>query len=384
MNNVRVIFHIDMNAFFASCEEIKRPYIKDKPFAVGARYSKKGVLSTANYVARKYGVHAAMNVPDALKKCPNLIILDSDYQFYIECSKKFMKIIYEYTDLVEQASIDEAFIDVTEIDMHPLDFAKLLQKRIKDECMLPSSIGIGPTKFLAKMASDMKKPMGITIVRKRDIEKKIFPLSIDDMFGIGKKTSPKLKEMGINTIGDLYHKLDDLKDFFGDKMYLYVKNTLEGNSSNIVDPERYNSFSSIGNSRTSMHPLVLEDEVKDFLKYVIEITYNRVKKYNVKAYTFTVQIKYTNLKTYSKSKTYNEATNDYEEFISRCIELFESLWNGKDIRLIGVSVSNLEEVGTKVYDLFHLDVIENEEKLKNTINDIEEKYGKNAIKKGIK
>ena len=169
MNKVRTIFHIDMNAFFASCELIKRPYLKDKPFAVGARYSSKGVLSTSNYVARKYGVFSAMSVADALKKCPNLIILDSDYQFYIECSKKFFNIIYEYTDLVEQASIDEAFIDVSEIDMHPLDFAKLLQKRIYDECSLPSSIGIAPTKFLAKMASDMKKPMSITVVRIRDI-----------------------------------------------------------------------------------------------------------------------------------------------------------------------------------------------------------------------
>ena len=384
MNNVRVIFHIDMNAFFASCEEIKRPYIKNKPFAVGARYSRKGVLSTSNYIARKYGVYSAMSVPDALKKCPNLIILDSDYSFYIECSKKFMKIIYEYTDKVEQASIDEAFIDVTDINMHPLDFAKLLQKRIKDECKLPSSIGIGPTKFLAKMASDMKKPMGITVVRKRDIEKKLFPLDIADMFGIGKKTSPKLKEMGINTIGDLYRNLEDLKDFFGDKMYLYIKNTLEGKSSDIVDPERYSTFSSIGNSRTSAHPLINEDEINDFFNYVIDITYNRLKKYNMKAYTFTVQIKYTDLKTYSKSKTYNEATNDYEEFISRCKELFESLWNGREIRLLGVAVSNLEDVGVKVFDLFHLDEIDSEEKLNNALAEIENKYGKNAIKKGIK
>ncbi|MBP5446403.1 MAG: DNA polymerase IV [Acholeplasmatales bacterium] len=384
MNNVRVIFHIDMNAFFASCEEIKRPYIKDKPFAVGARYSKKGVLSTSNYIARKYGVYSAMSVSDALKKCPNLIILDSDYQFYIECSKKFLKIIYEYTDRVEQASIDEAFIDVTDIDMHPVEFAKLLQKRIKDECQLPSSIGIAPTLFLAKMASDMKKPMGITIVRKRDIKDKIFPLDVSDMFGIGKKTSPKLKELGIKTIGDLYERLDELKDFFGDKMYEYIKSTLEGRSSDVVDPDRYSSFSSIGNSRTSIQPITSEEEAYEFLNYVGEITYNRLKKYNLKAYTFTIQIKYTYLKTYSKSKTYNDSTNDRLEFFDRCKELFDSLWNGSDIRLIGVQTSNLEEIGMKVYDLFHLDNIEDEEKLNKALNSIEEKYGKNAIKKGIK
>lgn len=384
MNNVRIIFHIDMNAFFCSCELIKRPYLENKPFAVGARYSSKGVLSTSNYIARKYGVYSAMSVADALKKCPNLIILDSDYQFYIECSKKFLNIIYEYTDLVEQASIDEAFIDVTDIDMHPLDFAKLLQKRILDECKLPSSIGVAPTKFLAKMASDMKKPLGITVVRKRDIEKKLFPLDISDMFGIGKKTSPKLKEMGIDTIGKLYENLDNLHDYFGEKMYIYIKNALEGKSSNIVDPERYSSFSSISNSRTSYEPLVNEDLIYEFLENVCNLTSSRLNRYRVKAYTLTVQIKYTDLKVFSKSKTYNEPISDKYEYYAKIKELFDELWNGKPIRLLGSGASNLEEINAKTYDLFHLDAIEQEENLKNAINRIDEMYGKNAIKKGIK
>lgn len=384
MNNVKIIFHIDMNAFFCSCELIKRPYLENKPFAVGARYSSKGVLSTSNYIARKYGVHSAMSVSDALKKCPNLIILDSDYQYYIECSNKFLNIIYEYTDLVEQASIDEAFIDVTNIDMHPLDFAKLLQKRILDECKLPSSIGIAPTKFLAKMASDMKKPLGITVVRKRDIEKKIFPLDVSDMFGIGKKTSPKLKEMGINTIGDLYNKLDELHDFFGDKMYMYIKNTLEGKSSNVVDPERYSTFSSISNSRTSYEPLTNEDEIYEFLEYVANLTSKRLNKYRVKAYTITVQIKYTDLKVYSKSKTLNEPISDKYEYYAVVKELFDELWNGKPIRLLGSGASNLEEINAKTFDLFHLDVIEQEENLNKALDEIDKMYGKNAIKKGIK
>ena len=134
--------------------------------------------------------------------------------------------------------------------------------------------------------------------------------------------------MGINTIGDLYNNLESLKDFFGEKMYEYVKKTLEGKSSNVVDPDRYSSFSSIGNSRTSTSPLVNEDEINEFLNNVCEITYNRLKKYRVLAYTFTIQIRYTNFKTYSKSKTYNEPTNDKDEFFNRSKELFDSLWDG--------------------------------------------------------
>lgn len=384
MNNVRVIFHIDMNAFFASCEEIRRPYLKDKPFAVGTRYSTKGVLSTANYVARKYGVNSAMSVLDAYKKCPNLIIVDCDFDYYIECSNNFLNILREYTSLVEQASIDEAFIDVTECNKHPLELAKEIQNRLLNELKLPCSIGIAPTKFLAKMGSDIKKPLGITIVRKREIPKVIFPLEIKDMFGIGKKTYPKLMEMGINTIGDLYKKLDDLHDYFGDKMYMYLKNALEGKSSNDVSPDLYESFSSIGNSRTSIHPLETMDEAYEFIGYVVNLVFNRMIKKRVVGFTFTIQIKYTDFKSYSKCKTYDNPTNDYLTLFDYAKELFDTLWNGSPIRLIGFTASNLEFLNSKKLDLFHLDNIENEESLNNTLKNIEEKYGKNAIKKGFK
>ena len=383
MNKARVIFHIDMNAFFASCEEIKRPYLKDKPFAVGVRYSSKGVLSTCNYVARSYGVRSAMSVKDALNKCPNLAILDCDYNFYKECSYNFMSILYEYTDKIEQASIDEAFMDVTDVEIHPLELAKILQNRVLNEAKLPSSIGIGSTKFLAKMASDMKKPLGITVIRNREIKDKIFPLDISDMFGIGNRTSPKLREMGVKTIGDLYNRLDELHDYFGDKMYIYIKNALEGKSSNVVDPERYTSLSSISNSRTAQHPLIEDTEVFDFLKMVSDITYNRMLKYNIKPYTLTVQIKDTNLKVVSKSKTFNEVVVG-EDFYNKTKELFEELWTQYPIRLIGVGVSNFYDENKKEYDLFHLDEIEKEENMIKAINEIEEKFGKNAIKKGIK
>ena len=382
MNKARVIFHIDMNAFFASCEEIKRPYLKDKPFAVGVRYSSKGVLSTSNYIARSYGVKSAMSVKDALKKCPNLCILDCDYKFYQECSENFMNILYEYTDKIEQASIDEAFMDVTDVGIHPFELSKIIQKRILDEAKLPCSIGIAPTKFLAKMGSDMKKPMGITVVRIREIKDKIFPLDIGDMFGIGNRTSPKLREMGINTIGDLYNRLDELHEYLGDKRYIYVKNCLEGKSSNVVDPNRYSTFSSISNSRTSPHPLVEETEVMEFLIKIADIVNKRIERYKVKPHTLTVQIKNPDLRVTSRSKTFNNYVIG-EEFYKEVRELFTELWDNTPVRLIGVGASNFEEDNVKQYDLFHLDEIEKEENLEKSLKDIEEKYGKNAIKKGI-
>lgn len=383
MNNVHVIFHIDMNAFFASCEEIKRPFLADKPFAIGTRYSSKGVLSTANYVARKFGIHSAMSVKDALKKCPELIIVDGNYELYEKCSHNFMKILLEYTDKVEQASIDEAYLDVTDVNKHPLELAKELQSRILNECKLPCSIGIGPNLFLAKMASDMKKPLGITVLRKRDIKTKLYPLDIDDFFGIGKKTSPKLKEMGINTIGDLALEIDNLADFFGDKFYEDIKRKLFGKSNDIVDKDRYSSFSSIGNSRTANQPLVTEEDNYGFIEYVTRLVSKRLVEKRVVAYTITVQIKYTDFKVFSRSQTLNDPIKDYLTLLDNTKSLFDELWNHEPVRLIGVSASNLEKENEKKFDLFHLNNLENEENIRKTMEELEKKYGKNAIKKGI-
>ena len=168
----RIIFHIDLNAFFASCEIARRPELKDVPVAItGEKSSKRGIVTTANYVARKYGVSSAMPLVQAKRKCPNLVVIAANFNLYKQVSRQFLDLLHTYTDQVEKASIDEAYLDVTALfqegGVHPVQLALQMQQRIFNELKIGCSVGIGPNKFLAKMASDMKKPNGITVLRKR-------------------------------------------------------------------------------------------------------------------------------------------------------------------------------------------------------------------------
>jgi len=253
-NHAKIIFHIDMNAFFCNVACILDPSLRGKAFAIGRENTTKGVLSTASYEARKYGIHSAMSQQEAYSILPSLLVIHIDYSHYVEYHNKFINLIREYTNLIEVASIDEVYADVTEASksIHPLVLAKEIQKRLLVELNLPSSIGIAPTLYLAKMASDMKKPLGVTVLRKREAKEILYPLDVSCIFGIGKKTYPKLKEKGINTIGDFLN-LDNkelILSIIGENSYNYAYNSLIGNSSNVVNPQRYDSASSISESQT--------------------------------------------------------------------------------------------------------------------------------------
>ena len=197
----RVIIHIDLNAFFASVEEVKNPKLMGKAHAV-AGSGRKGVVSTCSYAARSKGVHSAMPVSQALRLCPELIINPLDFKAYHEYSDRFFDVVRKWCgNKVEVASIDECYVDFSNYNEYCDNVEKYLKNMqffIKNSLGLGCSIGVAPNKFLAKMASDMKKPMGFTVLRKRDVEKLLWPLDIGDMFGVGKKTAPRLKELGIN------------------------------------------------------------------------------------------------------------------------------------------------------------------------------------------
>ena len=205
----KIILHIDLNAFFATAECIRDPSLIGKPVIVGGLTS-RGVVSTCSYEARAYGVHSAMPIFKAKELCPDGIYLQGDYRYYEMLSRSFFSYIYNFSPIIEEASIDECFVDMTKPLSHvsdPIPYLENLRDGLFKELGLKCSIGIGPTKFLAKMASDMKKPMGITIIRKKDIPNMLYPLKIGDFFGIGKKSVPRLNLIGIYTIGDLASKI---------------------------------------------------------------------------------------------------------------------------------------------------------------------------------
>lgn len=383
----RVIFHIDLNAFFASCEMAQDETLRDKPLGIGGS-TDRGVLTTANYVARKFGVHSAMSVVEAKRLCPNLIILPVNFDLYHDLSNKFFGLLGEYVEEIEKGSIDEGFIDVTDLsdDIHPMDLAKEIQDRLVEEYNLPVSIGIAPNMFLAKMASDMKKPLGITVLRKRDVEEKLWVLPIEDMYGIGKKTYPNLKLLGIHTIGDLvrYENIRKLEIVLGNRVEEF-RNKARGISSNVVDPYRHVDMKSIGNSSTYGTNLY---EYQDILDKLIKLTKNvakRVQDDNSVCKTISIQVRYSDFTQINRSFTLDFYTDNFFEIYEVVERLYDDNQSDKPIRLLGVSVANLIDSKNNIRQLniFKIDEFTPKDKaIRNLLDSINNVYGKRIIKKG--
>ena len=385
----RIIFHIDLNAFFASCETILRPELQNLPLAItGEKSSKRGIVVTANYVARQYGVHSAMPLMQAKKKCPHLVVASANFDLYRKISQQFIQLLHEYSNQVEKASIDEAYVDVTHLyqEIHPLHLAQQIQQRIFNELKIGCSIGVAPNKFLAKMASDMKKPNGITVLRKRDLPHILWPMPIEEMFGVGKASSPKLKQLGINTIGDLVHykDVDKIEQLFGHHALKWIENA-KGNDQNPINPNKYEVPSSIGHSTTFSKDYCFDEEIKAEAKRMCIKTSNRLKKYGLYAKTISIQLKDTSFKQITRSQTVQIPIQSVNELYPIIEELFDEHWEGQALRLIGVNTTNLVNTNkvTQQLNLFNYQSFASEEKLNQTIQQIKTKHGTHLIQKGI-
>ena len=385
-NNAKIILHVDMNAFFCSVASILNPYLRGKAFAIGRENSYRGVISSASYEARALGIHSAMSQREAYELAPNLIIVSLDYSNYVHYHNLFLKILKEYSKLVEVASIDEAYLDVTELSKtrHPLVIAKEIQKRILKEVGLSCSIGIAPTLFLAKMASDIKKPLGITVLRKREVDKILYPLSVKDIYGIGKRTYPTLLENGITTIGEFMNPTNKQKiiSLVGENTYNYAHEHILGNSSNEVVPDRYGDSESISTSQTFDRIIDVDTEVLYELRKMTREVLGRLNKENLYAKTVTVTFRNTEFKTITRSKTMSEYTNEYNDIYDVIVDIVDENYHSEPLRLLGVGLSNLVNKKNlpKEYNLFTLeDFTAKEETVKQLIEVFQEKYGKNAL-----
>lgn len=386
-NHAKIIFHIDMNAFFCAVACILNPTLRGKAFAIGRENSYKGVISTASYEARAYGIHSAMPLSEAYRIKPDLMVVHIDYKYYTEYHNKFISLIRQYTNVIEVASIDEVYADMTEISKHrhPIVLAKEIQARLLKEYDLSCSIGIAPTLFLAKMASDMKKPLGVTVLRKRDIKEILYPLSVKDIYGIGKKTYPKLIENGIHTIGDFINPINKEKilTLIGENQYNHSYQCLIGNSTNIVDPNRYSESNSISTSATYDILLSSEAEILFELRKMTRDVINKMVKDKYYTKTISITLRDSEFNTITRSKTIEEYTNDFLIIYEYVAELIENnLEEEKRYRLIGVGVSNLvlESDLPKEYNLFTItDIDKKEEVIEGLIQDFQSKYGEKIL-----
>ena len=342
----KIILHIDLNAFFVRCEEIKNPSLEGKPVIIG-RTGRGGIVSTCSYAARKYGVHSGQPTYEALMKCKDAIVLDGDYHYYEEKSHEFFNFIKKYTLLVEPASIDECFADFTNVlrdEKDPINFIRKMQKDLFEETKLRCSIGVAPTKFLAKMASDMKKPNGLTVIRRRDSRKMLSPLKIEDFFGIGKKTSPRLREMGINTIGDLIKRIDEedpqTKQELG-KFYYVIKDWIDGKGGDEINTEPFDP-KSIGHSTTLLSDAVSVEELEKPLRELSKEVSDDAKKQNKKGKCVQLVLKDNEFKVINRSKRLPELTNEFEDIFNTAFKLLKENYDGRPTRLVGVTLQQLK------------------------------------------
>lgn len=385
MSMAKVIVHIDLNAFFARCEEIRNPSLEGKPVAIG-HDGRGGIVSTCSYKAREYGVHSAMPMFQAKQACPDLIILPVDYRFYSAMSATFMDFIKRYTKKVEIASVDECFADFTDVIKGEKDvpaFFKKLQLDLYKETKLKCSIGVGRSKFLAKMGSDYQKPMGLTIIRKRDIPKILYPLSLDKMFGVGKKTAPRLKAIGINTIGDLAERCNKedpkTQEILG-KFFYVIKDWLNGYGDDTVVTEAYDP-KSIGNSTTLMHDTSSLEEIRQkFEELSKEVAYRASRESKI-GNTIQIVVKESDFKVHNKSVTFETPTNDFKIIFNHAMELYTANFLGKTVRLVGVTLQNLIDPKdmTIQMSLFDYEKHEEESATKLLINELNRKLSKPSL-----
>lgn len=376
----RVYFHIDLNAFFASCEELLDPSLKGKPLVVG-RKSRRSVISTANYEARKYGIHSAMPMQQAEKLCKDLVIVNGHYAFYSDMSHQFMQIIHSYTDLVEKASIDECYADMTDVICRypkPLDVAFEIQRRVLEETGLRCSIGIGPNMFLAKMASDMKKPMGITVLRIRDVPEKMWPLPIKEMQGIGKRTVPLMEDLNIHTIKDLatYQDLNALKPVLGKNIESMIKRANGYDDRTLMTD--YDS-KSMGISETLLEDVTDYDELRGLIRTLCRRLSKRLKEAHKAGYHVSMRICYYDFRNANKSKKLSAPIWTSDDLFVQAMILFDSSYEEEEaVRLIGVSVSDFagEDFLAKQVSLF--DAPE-EESTSEILHDLNHQLGTQAF-----
>ncbi|MEM3408110.1 MAG: DNA polymerase IV [Candidatus Micrarchaeia archaeon] len=350
---MRIIAHIDMDSFFTACEVLKRPELKGKPIIVGADPKEgkgRGVVSTASYEARKFGIKSGMPISIAYRKCPQCIFLPVDFEYYLEVSDRIMRLLQKFSNKIEIASIDEAYIDISHIGDYK--DAKKIAENIKNEIRkigLTCSIGIGPNKLIAKIASDYNKPDGLTVVKPNEVDKFLNPLNVRVIPGIGPKTSEFLKERNIETISDLkkISKLT-LKSWlgkFGEDIYYYARGIDDSELITEYFPKSFSREHTFEKDTDNM------DEIVEVIDVICSELQDECIKENVEFKTVTLKVRFKGFETYTRSVTLDQYSKRKEDIKKIGLNLLSEFYPfEKKIRLIGLKISNLKSKNKKKDD----------------------------------
>jgi DNA polymerase-4 len=340
--DVRRILHVDMDAFFASVEQRRRPELRGKPLVIGGNGDpmKRGVVSTASYEARRFGIRSAMPLRVAWRLCPEAVFLAVDYREYARISEVIKGVMREVSPVMEDVGIDEAFLDISGICRHPEEIAREIKERIRETTGLTCSIGIAPNKLLAKIASDMEKPDGLTIITEEDVATRIWPLPARKLQGVGPKTEEHLKGMGVETVGDLAAlPLEILINRFGRSYGNYLFEAARG----IDDTPLVTLWEpkSMSRETTFQHDVGNRQTLFKVLAELAGEVASGLKKEGYLAKTVTVKLRYSDFETHTHAKTLTNATSRAEEIKRAAFACFSHFELKKKVRLIGVRVSGL-------------------------------------------
>lgn len=345
----RKIIHVDMDAFYASVEMREDPSLKDKPVII-ARHPKetggKGVVATANYEARKYGIHSAMSSQKAYELCPNAVFVSGNFDLYREVSAQVREIFKRYTDLIEPLSLDEAYLDVTKNKMNMKSatvIAKRIQREVWDEVHLTCSAGVSYNKFIAKLASDYQKPAGITVIPPEKASAFLLDLPIEKFYGVGKKTVERMHELNVFTGKDLY-QLDQMTliHHFG-RMGFSLYRKVRGIDDGPVRASRERK--SIGKENTYNHVLQTDNEVIAELRHLSKRVYQTLIKHQKHGKTVVLKIRYADFETITKRMTLPDyLSNENDVFFYVQNMWYEIGKIEKEVRLLGVTVTNLDPI----------------------------------------
>jgi len=381
----RIIVHLDMNAFYCSVHEAEEPELyKGKPTAVaGSVELRKGVIVTSSYAARKRGVRTGMTVHQGMRACPELVVIRPDFTLYRNYSRGFMSIAQQYTPLIEATSIDECYLDITGSSAfgEPLDIAADIQRRIQEEWNLPCSIGVAPNKLLAKMASDMQKPNGFTILRIRDVPRLLWHRPCDALFGIGRKTAEKLIRLNIRTIGQLASADESLLVKHFGVVGSWMKSAAHGIDHAPVQAGRERN-KSIGHTTTLPQDVDDLAEVQRVLLNLADQTARRMRRQKLITRAIQLVVRDTEMKTINRSVTLETPTDSMLDIHREAVKLFVKHWpNGKPVRLLGITLQNLsvrDETAIQL-DLFNYEEQPRKDALTQAMDKLRDKYGEDAV-----
>lgn len=380
------IIHVDMDAFFAAVEMRDNPQYRGKPVIIGGdpRRDVRSVVSTASYEARKFGVHSAMPLMQAYRLCPQGIFLRGNMSRYGEVSREIMAIFARYTPLVEPLSVDEAFLDVSGCEGlfgPPEEIAARIQKDIEQELQLTASVGVAPNKFLAKLASDLQKPRGFTVIRPQEVEAVLTPLPVEKLWGVGEKTAVKLRNMGIDTVGQLASLPENLLRAAFGKMGAALRHLARGEDCRTVEASR--AAKSVSRETTFPRDVIDMDRLQAVILELADDVACTLRASQFLAGTVTLKLRYGNFETITRQGPLPAPACLTMPIYNKALELLAKVnLQGRGVRLIGVGTGGLiNNQGSRQLSFFEDPGLAREEKIAEAIDKVSARYGSGAVKR---